>query len=280
MRIEFHSDTAKKNNEDIYGLTRRSAYVIDGASALTSRSFTPGGNDVTWMVQWWKRFLDDNLDNTTRTIQEILKIGIMDFNRDFGRFADIDSLEAHEQLSAGIGIVRKHGDVFEAYVLGDVEISLESKRGECLVVTDSSIKDLDSQVVDLMRRNHQREGQEVFKGFTGQELDLLIRNRSRMNTPGGYFILGHSLDAVDMGIYKEFRVGDIEKCLLATDGIVPLSLRYSRKSLLESIGKKGVREMIKELRGIEKSDSDRSRMGRLKVHDDATLVYLDFGLQP
>ena len=279
MRIEFHSDTAKKSNEDTYGLTGRSAYVIDGASALTSRSFTPDGNDVTWMVQWWKAFLDKNLDDITKTLHEILKAGVSQFNRDFGKFTDIDSLKPHEQLSAGIAIVRKNGDTLEAYVLGDVEISVESKLGDCTLVTDPSIKDLDNEVVDLMRRNHKRAGQVVFKGFTREELDLLIKNRSRMNSSGGYFILGHEADAIDMGIYRTFPVNGINRCLLATDGIAPLSFRYSRKNLLERISRKGVREIIRELRGLEEADSDRSIMGRLKTHDDATLVYLDFGFQ-
>ncbi len=280
MRIEFHSDTAKKSNEDIYGLTKMSAYVIDGASALTDRSFTPDGNDVSWMVHWWKGYLDNNIDDMTKTIQEILREGIRRLNSEYRKFVDLDTLEPHEQLSAGIAIVRKNGETLEAYVLGDVEITIEDKSGECSIVTDNSIKGLDLEVIELMRRNHQREHQVVFRGFTQEELSFLVNNRKKMNSPGGYFILSHNIDAVDMGIFKSFQISEIEKCLLATDGIVPLNVKYSRKNLLERIRSNGVREIIKELRRLEVSDREKQAIGRLKTHDDATLVYLDFGFQP
>ncbi|MGM0396438.1 MAG: hypothetical protein ACQEP4_05220 [Bacillota bacterium] len=279
MRIQFHTDTVKKSNEDIYGLTKKGAFVIDGASALSERSFTPDGNDVSWMVQWWRDYLDKNLDDTTHTIQDILKEGIESFNREYGKFVDIKSLLPHEQLSAAIAIIRKNGNTLESYVLGDVEISVENKSGECSIVTDSALKGLDAEVVELMGRNHQRQEHLVFKGFTEEELEILIRNRMKMNTPGGYFILGHSTEAAEMGIYKTFQIDEIEKCLLSTDGIVPLNCKYSRSNLLDRIRSNGVREIVRELRGLEESDSEKRTIGRLKTHDDVTVVYLDFGLQ-
>ncbi|WP_409227071.1 hypothetical protein [Gudongella sp. SC589] len=279
MRIEFHTDTVKKSNEDIYGLTKRGAFVIDGASALTDRSFVPDGNDVSWMVQWWRDYLDGHLDDTSYSIKEILKEGVRKFNKEYGRYVDLDSLEAHEQLSAGIAILRKNGDILESFVLGDVEISVKSRKGECSIVTDQALKGLDAEVIDLMRRNHQREKQVIFKGFTEQELEILIRNRKKMNVPGGYYILGHSVDAIDMGIYRTFQADEIEKCLLSTDGIVPLNYKYTRSNLLERIRQSGVRDVIRELRGMEESDREKRSIGRLKTHDDATLIYLDFSLQ-
>ena len=74
MRIEYHSDTVKKYNEDIYGLTKKSAFVLDGASALSSNSYTPDKNDVSWMVNWWKEYLNKNIDDTTYTKESILFI--------------------------------------------------------------------------------------------------------------------------------------------------------------------------------------------------------------
>ena len=40
MKIEFYTDTVKKSNEDIYGITRNGAFVLDGASALTEKNYT------------------------------------------------------------------------------------------------------------------------------------------------------------------------------------------------------------------------------------------------
>lgn len=90
--------------------------------------------------------------------------------------------------------------------------------------------------------------------------------------------MSHSKEAIDKAIYKTIPVNSIERCLLATDGLVPLRSRYSKKTLLNKIREKGARELIKELRNLEEADRDKKSIGRLKTHDDATLIYLDFGL--
>jgi len=279
MRIEFETDTKKQSNEDIYGLTKKGAFVLDGASALTYKNYTPSGNDVNWMVNWWKKYLEDNLDDTGFTIKEIIKKGIDNFNREYGKFVNIESLKDFEKLSAGIAVARKNQDYLETYVLGDVEITLETKNGDCTHITDDFIKNLDSEVISMISKNNGRNSEIVFKGFTQEEMDILIRNRSMMNKPEGYYILSHEKEAVDKGVYKKVKIEEVERCLLATDGITPLSTRYTKKTLMENLRNKGVKEVIKELRKIEESDIHKKTIGRLKTHDDATLVYMDFGFQ-
>lgn len=260
MKIEFYTDTIKKSNEDIYGLTGLGAFVLDGASALTENNYTPSGNDVNWMVHWWKDYLEENLDQTHDSIQTILKEGIEGFNKEYGKFVDLSTLKPHEQLSAGIAVVRRNGDVLESYVLGDVEITIEDKDRECFSITDNSIAKLDNQVIQLMGRNKKRNAELVFKDFTQEELDILIYNRSKMNTPGGYYILSHCKEAVDRGIYKTIPIAHINRCLLATDGLGPLRYKYSQKCLLDQIREKGTKEVVKELRRLENADKDKKAL--------------------
>lgn len=278
MKIDYDTHTVKKFNEDIYGVIKNGAFVIDGASGLTNKNYTPSGNDVNWMVNWWKEYLEENLDDTTYSVQEILREGIGRFNKVYGEFVDLSTLKLHEQLSAGIAIVRRTGEFLEAYVLGDVEITLEDKDSEIMMITDSSIKKLDDEVIHLISRNENRKGELVFKGFTQEELDILILNRSKMNQPGGYYILSHSQEAVDKGLYRKLPVESISRCLLATDGLLPLSYKYSKKGILDRIREIGAKKLITELRELEDSDRDKRSIGRLKTHDDATLIYMDFGL--
>lgn len=276
MKVDFCTDTVKKYNEDTYGLTRLGAFVIDGASALTEKSYLPSGNDVAWLVQWWKGYLEEHLDDTSHSIQEILKEGISRLNKEVATFVDLSSLQPHEKLSAGIAVVRKNGQVLETFILGDVKIFIEQSNGQMAVLTDESINRLDEQVIQLMARDENREDRIVFKGFTQEELDLLNKNRSKMNQPDGYYILSHCEEAVDQGIYKTFSVECVERVLLATDGLNPLQAKYTKKDLLETIWEKGASALIQELRKLEKADKDKTRIGRLKTHDDATLIYLDF----
>ena len=74
MKIEFYTDTVKKSNEDIYGITRSGAFVIDGASALTDKNYTPSWKRCKLDGSFCGRsYLEENLDNTLYSIQEILR---------------------------------------------------------------------------------------------------------------------------------------------------------------------------------------------------------------
>ena len=127
MKIEFYTDTVKKRNEDIYGITRNGAFVLDGASALTDKNYTPSGNDVNWMVNWWKEYLEGNLDNTRYSIQGILEEGIDHFNNAYGKFVDLSTLKPYEQLSAGIAIVRKNEEFLNPMCWGMLRLPLRTK---------------------------------------------------------------------------------------------------------------------------------------------------------
>lgn len=277
MVIDFHTNTFKKNNEDIYGVTEKGAFVIDGASALIEKNFIENENDVSWMGKWWKKYLINNLDNTEITIREVLKRGIEAYNEEFSNFANVDDLKGYEKISASIGLTRRSYDFLEIYVLGDVEISLIDDNNKCKTITDTAIEVLDNKVINMMKEGlGKREKNIMFKGFTKKELDLLKKNRNKMNTKDGYYILAHSIEAIDNGIEVKIPIEKVNKCLLATDGIKPLNLKYSRKKLIDLIRFKGVKEIISELREIENSIIKENKIGGLKSHDDVTMVYLDF----
>lgn len=276
MKIEFYTDSRKDKNEDIYGVTTHGAFVLDGASSLINTSFTPGGNDVHWMVNWWKTYLEENLDKLDEDIEEILYRGIREFNQEYGKYTNVERLSCLEQISAGIALVRNRWDNFECYVLGDVEITVEDKDDLVEIITDRSLKNLDRQVIDMVSSGSDRESRIVFNGFTEEELQILRTNRMKMNKKDGYSILACSVDAIKKGIYKEYPLDHLKRCLLSTDGINPLDNYYTRKRLLDEMNKRGVKGLIAELRGIETKDTKKRKIKRLKTHDDATAVLLNF----
>lgn len=274
MHVDHHTHTVKVRNEDIYGITRYGAFVIDGASALTKNHFTPDGHDIHWMVTWWRGYLEEHLDHRERSLQEILKKGVERYNEAFSAFADHRELTKQEHLSASIGITRLNGDYLEVYVLGDAEVSLVTADGGCETITDQAIKAFDERVIEMMRQNPRREEELIFKGFTADEWEVLLAHRGQMNTPEGYFILAHSVEAIDHGIYREIPVDRVQGCLLATDGIVPLDHLYKRKELIERVEGQGVAQIVNELRAFEEQDLEKRQVARLKTHDDVTLVYI------
>lgn len=276
MIAEAYTHTIKAANEDVYGITRHGAFVMDGASALTDCRFTPAVNDVVWMVNWWKRYLTEHLDELERPLKKIMKKGVSAFNKAFAVYKPPEQLSKLEQVSSSLGIVRKHETHLECFVLGDVEISLKHKDGLIKILTDERIKHLDAQVIQLMNQNRLREKSCVFKDFTLEELSLLKKNRMKMNTDEGYYILSHDVTAISKGIHEVYSCDRLESCLLSSDGLSPLNLFFERSALMDEIKKIGTSALVDKLRAIEAFDEEKRVLQRLKTHDDATAVFLEF----
>ncbi len=276
MKITAFTHSIKVSNEDIYGVTRYGAFVMDGASALVDANYTTAENDVVWMVDWWYDYLTVHLDQLDMSLYDILEEGIHAFNRDFSIFEPIENLTILEQVSSTIALVRKVNGWLECYVLGDAEITLKNKDGQVRIITDESLKPLDAKVVAMMNENNEREDACVYKGFTKEELDLLQTHRMQMNTESGYPILAHDPVAVRNGIYNTVLLESLESCMLTTDGISTLDRFYERDELIDAFRMKGLGPMVEELRQYEREDVSKVNIQRLKTHDDATVVLIEF----
>jgi serine/threonine protein phosphatase PrpC len=276
MKTTAFTHSIKSANEDIYGVTQHGAFIMDGASALVDSNYTSAENDVVWMVHWWHDYLKAHLDHLDLPLHNILEAGVHAFNEAFSTFKPVESLSSLEQVSSALAVVRKVNGRLECFVLGDAEISLKDKTGQVQVITDDSLKHLDAKVIAMMNGNDHRQNFCVFKDFTAEELALLRQHRMQMNTKGGYYILAHDPVAIQNGIYHAVPLDSLESCLLTTDGISPLDRFYQRDELIEAFRARGLEPLVEELRKHEKEDASKVKLQRLKTHDDATVVLIEF----
>lgn len=276
MKTKAITDTVRPKNEDAYDTTKKSAFVIDGASGLSDNRFMPRGQDVAWMSKWWREYLSPAIDNSEMSIQEILEKGIDEFTIAYGKMTDLSKLKKYELLSASIGITRVCNGMFQAFVLGDVEIVAEMKDGNIEIITDDTVEYLDKEVINLMKSNPNRSLFIENEGFTAKEMEMLIENRSKMNTPEGYYILSVDKEAIEHGKYMEIPVSEIRSCMIATDGVVPLGDRYSKKELIRQMRERTLESIVEELREIEETYINSREVRRLKEHDDISLIYIEF----
>ncbi len=270
------TNTYKQHNEDACGVSDNCAWVMDGALPLSNTKVTNAPSDVIWMVNWWTDYLNNTLQNTSSSIADILTTGIHSFNTEFKQFADPVTLSKLDRASAAIGILRVHEDTVECYVLGDIEVALRFKDETYTVVTDTSLATLDSEVINMISNNPDRQKQIVFNGYTQAELDLLQRNRMTMNSPSGYAILEHETSAIPKGVYTSFPRESVHSVLLMSDGYSALYNKFDHctlPELLNEVGEKSTDGLIPTLRQIELSGLDTKK--RLRKHDDATAVYVE-----
>lgn len=274
MIIDAITNTYKQHNEDAYGHDHNFAWVIDGALPLDKTNVSPWTNDVTWVGHWWTQYLNQHLNNLTDSVPAHLEKGINQLNEAFSVFSPIEALSKLDRASFSIGITRIQDQMLECFVLGDIEIAVKFKDGHYKIITDYSLEDLDREVINMIANSKDRSDKIVFNGYTQEELDLLRRNRMRMNSDGGYHILEHEPKAIQHGIYKHLPLESVDAILLMSDGFSAIHNKYeyySLEGLFEVVDSKGVDDIIHTLRRLELEDFHT--YNRLRKHDDATGVY-------
>ncbi len=277
MRFDAFTDTCKTFNEDIFGHTERCFWVLDGALSLSKANYTDAFSDIVWVVNWWNTYLLQNIEQFNKSIVTILEEGIDQLNREFGQYADYRTLSKLDRSTASIIIVRINNNTVECFGLGDSEINIRNKQGAIEVVIDGKIDQLDSQVIDMIFNNNERINHIHFNGYTNEELAVLQNNRMKMNEKDGYYILEHDKSAIQHGHYKEYQLSDIKDIILMSDGYSAIYNKYNQltiEHLMDRCHRDGVQPIMALIRSTEKSDESFQKYKRLRLHDDATAIYL------
>lgn len=278
MKIDTITNTYKDHNEDIYGTTKNCFWILDGALPLSKAKYSNESSDVVWMVNWWNKYLLHNIEQMDKSIVRILEEGIDQLNMDFGQFTDINNLSKLDRASATIAIVRINGLTVENYVLGDTEINIQYENGSIDTLIDEKIEDLDNQVINMIFNNSERRNNITFNGYTDEELKILRDNRMKMNSIDGYYILEHDKKAIKNGIYKEYELSKIREILLMSDGYSAIYNKYkelTQHKLMEICKHKGTKEVLNTIRQLEENDYELKTHKRLRLHDDATAIYIN-----
>lgn len=278
MKIDSITDTYKKFSEDIYGNTDNCFWVLDGALSLSKANYTGAYSDIVWMVNWWNTYLSKNIEQFNKTIATILEEGIDQFNSEFNRYTDFRKLSKLDRSTAAIVIVRINNDLIECYGLGDSEINIRNKKGNIEKLIDEKVEDLDNEVIDMIFNNKERINNITFNGYTDKELVVLQNNRMKINEKDGYYILEHEKEAIKYGNYKEYKLCEVQDLILMTDGYSAIYNKYNQLTidqLMDKCNKDGVKPIINLIRTIEESDSSFEKYKRLRLHDDATAIYLN-----
>lgn len=272
MKIDLITDSYKSHNEDGFGFTEKAYWVLDGASALNKNNYTHGENDVAWVVNWWVLYLEKHIDDMHHSIGDIIKKGVYALNTEFSKFIDVNILTKLDVVSLGIAVVRMNDGLLEYFVLGDVEINIKKKTGTFLSFTDTTIKERDQRVIDLMTNDHSRQEHIVFKGFTTNELELLKKNRSEMNSTSGYYILEHDPRVISKGIQGTEEIATIEEVMIFSDGYAQMYNTFTLSELFQESKVMGLEQAVKDLRLREEQDKGMDKFQRLKKHDDVTAI--------
>ncbi len=275
--IDFHSDSRARVNEDCVGATDSAAWVLDGATGL-GQSYLPGNSDAVWFVTSLdEAFRKEFTSSAKSPTGQALKLALQRITEAFKKSSNGEPIVPYEAPSASFAMVRLVEKNLELHTLGDCKIIYQIDTGPITVFGKSKVEELDEGA--------RKELMGVKDGTPGiSHGDALLRirstlraNRSRMNTPDGYWVLGLDDSAVDHLQSQIIDLSNIYKIavLLMSDGftrIYDTFKKYDLESVLFKALKGDGRKMIEEIRRLESADPACSSFVRFKAHDDATFL--------
>lgn len=263
-------------NDDAIGYTARAAWVLDGATSL-GLGLVDTQSDARWLAQCanghLQRLLEGQPGLPTEDLLGALQQGIAE---DFRRDAGVEATPELELPSACLSLLRMLDDgSLELLNLCDSRIHLAWDDGQVESFGDTPLEEIDRQSVErllaLREQNPQWNHAQLFQASR----DWVRRNRTLANTAQGYWVL----DPTDRWLQQvQRRVLDparLKAFMLVTDGFDRLLefRRYGLAGLFEALPERGVEALIDELRAVESADGQAREHPRLKIHDDASVVW-------
>ena len=267
-------------NEDGWGYfgdinDTRAAWVFDGVTGINERNYVSGTTDAHWLVtraDWHLR----ELTRQDIPLADILSALVDRLSSEFRPLAARVSLpQDYDPPAACVVIVKRYRNGWQALRLGD----------SCLFARGDAHREPTTAASPDNAFDHwlAKDAQNLREGGITDTKELLSRFQSKLragrqmrNKPSGYGIL--ECDRACLEFAQYMKLANPTEILLCTDGfyrVVDHYQRYTNASLLDAcVETAGLKNVLAELRRIEREDADCRKYPRLKPSDDATAVAL------
>ena len=262
-------------NEDVAGISRYGAWVLDGATGLNNKKIVSDESDAKWYVDWWNNYLSQNIDKDF-SLKDILNNGIDSVAREYKNTVGNIKVDKLDIPSCSIVIIKYYKDKLEYLVLGDCTL-LTKVNNNYNCIKDESVCRLDEVVFNSIK-NIENINELSLLDKKNKVLPVIIENRLKKNTKEGYWILEFNKDAVDNAIHGFIDVKDEISIVLTSDGFSCAFDRYNlvnKKDVFSIVKNKGIDYIYSKIRDLEREDLNGIVYPRFKVSDDSTCVYLN-----
>lgn len=286
-------------NEDRTALAGTYAWVFDGATDVLDEPLTTAATDADWIAGTLDANLRAYAANPVCAFADLSEHLTASLSDAFAAEARRQPRAPHEHPSASGLILKYNAGVLSHISIGDCSmIVADEANGEvhrCGISDDEAgdIKlnpviraHLDAQAADVQasiavpdahpRRSSSNETPNSSLLETMRpKLQLM---RARMNREDGYGVFSIT-PTPDIFIRSGFMsVASGTRILLATDGfmrLVDVFRRYDPESLLAAASRRGLAELLDELRTLERCRETLAGKPRIKPNDDASALLIE-----
>lgn len=272
------SDRGNKVNEDIFNITDRAAWVLDGATGLTNSNISGFKSDANWYVEKWNEYLSKNISKQ-EPLKEIIRAGIKEIREEYSKFNGFYSLSGLAYPCAAISVVRLLSEnEIEYFVLGDCTLLLKNDKEE-LEIYDRKLEQLEDKIIEKIICEKNKNNINL---LDAKELCLEdIRNtRLLKNKKSGYWILELNEEAVNHALTGVISVNKSSRICMMSDGFSQyydtLNIVKNSNEFMTLLEENTIENLLADIRKVQESDNMCNKYPRLKKGDDSTIVYLEF----
>lgn len=262
-------------NEDNCFVNNNFGFVVDGATGQSKVKITDAESDAKWFSSAWKEYLIEHLSDTTLTISEIVKNGIVEIDKKLSEFPNYNIADI--KPSAAIAIFRVNQQNVEYFVLADCTLVITNRDGSTEIITNDDIGKIDNIYLNLIKTLAVKNNLPVLEAKKLPEVrEFIAQVFKNRNTANGGWVLRDSFEAVDNAKTGQLPLNEIETILGLSDGfsqIFDLFNYVTPKKLSDDI-KQGhsLEDYYKILYDLQESDKECEVYLRSKLRDDATLI--------
>ena len=261
-------------NEDVVGICKKGAWVLDGATGLNNKNLISEESDAKWYVSWWNKYLSENL-NKNKPLKEIVLNGLENIKKEY--LLKLNGLEIQEldTPSASVVIIKFHKSKLEYFLLGDCTLIFKDLNKDILV-KDERVCKFDNDIFKKMNNLNKIDSLTIDEKKKIL-LPFIIENRLKKNSEEGYWILEFNEEAVEKAVHGFINIENEAKIIMSSDGFSCAWDRYNifNKNEIIEIGQyKGIEYIKNETRKLEDKDKKGLIFPRFKKSDDSSCVYL------
>lgn len=231
--------------------------VIDGATPLKQEEFAGYHSSAEWMADQLSLYIPKGIADSV-SYPLICKNFIQAKKNICCTFPD-----TYQLPSLTTAAIQQHANLIKCWVLGDCSVYLLMKDGHMRHITDK-------RVSRFSKKSQQAKIQAIRRGEdpAAAILTQRIQNKSKMNQPGGYWVVGFIGNFADKFLEYCIEAEKVQAILLCTDGLDRLFVHYGITPEQLLTEKMSLDEAVRFLRRKETITD----LAELKRHDDIAAI--------
>jgi hypothetical protein len=270
--IDYVTDAGHRVNEDVWGNTSSALWVIDGASSVDGTSYFSPESDARWLADIADAQFRGVLAGESGAPR--LNKAIESAAQTIGAAMRAQSVNGeYTPPSAAVTMAEVIDGELYYKSLGDVTLAV---IGTHYSFVEENLRALQSEMNWLSRAGSSRTGSRPATSDPAIAQEIVNRRRTKMNRPGGYWILSDRPEAAHHARSGHTSICADDSILIASDGFSRLVTTFRAykdwREIVETAQTSSLSILLKKLRELEENDRERKQFPRITVKDDATAV--------